>query len=254
MKQTQPFDLNIVPRGAPPVVHVCQYDTGARAFTATLYDDTGTLDLTGVTAVEISGVKPDGTGFIAGSATISPLASTITWDCTAQMTAVAGTFKCGIALFDANNKRLGTLCFVLDVQPAAVPVEAITSASDFGTMVSDAVNAWLDTNGHITRVSHYITAPNGTPWGDANGDGVVDNRDLALASAQLTQPSSNFNTPAMLFYEQENDNVYSNADHIIFERLYREGILTGKKIMKTVLRFSAGEDNTWEKTVWGLTD
>ena len=73
MKQTQKFDLNIVPRGALPVVHICQYDTGARAFTATLYDDTGVMDLTGASTAEVSGTKPDGTGFIINSGMKMPL-------------------------------------------------------------------------------------------------------------------------------------------------------------------------------------
>lgn len=248
MKQTQKFDLNIVPRGALPVVHICQYDTGARAFTATLYDDTGVMDLTGASTAEVSGTKPDGTGFIINSGlTIDISASTVSWDCTAQMSAVSGKLDCGLTLKDSNSKRLGTLKFILDVQPAAVPVNAITSASDFGTLVNNAVAAWLDANSSIARVHHYTKAPDGNPWGDANADGEVNNQDYILASAQPTNPSNSFNLQAMDF---DGDGEFTNTDLLIFISLYTYGILAGKKIMKTVLVY---QDNS-EKVLWGWTD
>ena len=248
MNQTQSFNLNIVPRGAPPVVYACQYDTGARVFEATLYDDTGVMDLSGVSTAEVSGVKPDGTGFIVNSGlSINVNNSTITWSCTAQMTAVAGQYKCGLTLKGANQNRIGTLLFILDVQPAAVPVEAITSASDFGTLVDAAVAAWLEQNRQIARVYHYTRSPNGYLWGDANGDGVVDNRDHIMAAAQPTNPSSSFILEAMDF---NGDGAFTNTDLSTFADLYANGILAGKTIMKTVLLYS---DNS-TRTLWGLTD
>ena len=246
MNQTQSFNLNIVPRGAPPVVYACQYDTGARVFEATLYDDTGVMDLSGVSTAEVSGVKPDGTGFIVNSGlSINVNNSTITWSCTAQMTAVAGQYKCGLTLKGANQDRLGTLLFILDVQPAAVPVEAITSASDFETLVDNAVSSWLETNRQIARVYHYTKAPDGNPWGDANGDGVVNNQDYILASAQPTNPSSSFNIQAMDF---NGDGEFTNTDLSTFSDLYTN--LARKKIMKTVLVYN----DYSTRTLWGLTD
>jgi hypothetical protein len=242
MKQTQPFELNIVPRGTPPVVHVCQYDVGARAFSAVIYDDSGVMDLSGVSKIEVSGTKPSKVGFIRDDiATIDQATSTVTWDCTDQMTVTAGRVKCGITFYDANDNRLGTAVFILDVQEAAVPLEVITDASDFGAMIIDAVKGFMTERGVIADITYSTRTKNGYLWGDANNDGKVNNADLILVSRYLARLAE-INLEAC---DLDENGEVNNADFLVLQRLITAKDDT-KVIIKTIITYADGsKDVKW---------
>ena len=113
----QETDLNIVPGGIIPVMHVSQYDVG-RELKFVLYDGYDTADITTGTTVTIEGTKPDGHGF-QYSGVLDQNAHTATFVTTEQMTVLAGAIECKLTLY-LNSQRIGTALFILDVEKAGI--------------------------------------------------------------------------------------------------------------------------------------
>ena len=117
-------DLNVVPIGVPPVIHLSQYDSDF-TLVFNLYASTGALTIPSGTTAEIRGTKRDGNGYDA-DATVSGTTVTVTGD--VQMTAIAGANIYELALYK-NSKQLFTSNFILAVEPSALDGNTITSES-----------------------------------------------------------------------------------------------------------------------------
>ena len=121
----QSVNLQITPTGICPVVNVSQYDVG-RQFTLALYDgSTAYIPPSGTTA-RIDGVKPDGHTFSYTDA-VSISNNIVTITTKEQMTVVKGAVTCELR-FTKNNDNIGTLNFVLNVEPS--PINENTDPSD----------------------------------------------------------------------------------------------------------------------------
>ena len=131
----QTIKLDLVPGGVPRTINVSQYDTGARVLTFELYAGAGTIDVSGATA-KIYGRKPDGIGF-EYDCTIS--GSTVTADCTEQMTAVPGTVDCALTLTDSDG-RAQTARFNLEVKPNPLNDGTVVSETDIA-LLQQAIDA-----------------------------------------------------------------------------------------------------------------
>lgn len=131
----QTIDLDVITGGVPQVLHVAQYDTGARTLKFNIYSSNNDLDLTGATA-KISGRKADGLGF-EYPATISD--GVVVADCTDQMTAVAGIVECAITLTNSEG-QIQTARFDLNVKPAPLNDDTVISDSDF-PLIEQAIEA-----------------------------------------------------------------------------------------------------------------
>lgn len=131
----QTIDLDVITGGVPQVLHVAQYDTGARTLEFNIYSSNNDLDLTGATA-KISGRKADGLGF-EYPATISD--GVVVADCTDQMTAVAGIVECAITLTNSEG-QIQTARFDLNVKPAPLNDDTVISDSDF-PLIEQAIEA-----------------------------------------------------------------------------------------------------------------
>lgn len=134
---TQSFDLNLIPKSSPVVVHCDQYDKGTGRLVISLYDESIAYSPSGT--AKIQGTKPDGKGF-EYDASIS--GNVVTANLTEQMTAVAGRVRCQIVVTESTG-RTGTFAFILDVQPSALPLDTDISESDY-QFIEQAIEAAQD--------------------------------------------------------------------------------------------------------------
>lgn len=123
----QVYNIDLVPNGRPLVVNVSQYDQGSRALTFNFFKDNVAFTPPAGYSANITGTKPDGTGFMYAM-TVSGSAATV--EVTQQMCAVAGDCPCEIRLIDGNSNVLGTANFTLSVERAAMDDDTVISDSD----------------------------------------------------------------------------------------------------------------------------
>lgn len=155
---TQSFDLNLIPKSAPVVVHCDQYDHGTGRLVVSLYDGDVAYSPSG-TAV-IQGIKPDNKGFNY-SCTLS--GNTVTADLTEQMSAVAGRVRCQIVVTETTG-RTGSFVFVLDVQRSALPADSDMSESDYQLIkqaIEDAQQAVSDAEGYSEDAEAWAVGERG---------------------------------------------------------------------------------------------
>lgn len=133
---TQETDLNIVPSGVRPVIHCSQYDNNISAIKFRLYKDNVAFPVPSWAAVIINGQKPDKTGFSYAASAIS--GNIVTIDVTQQMTAIAGDVLCELRL-RSNAQIIGTLNFILRVEPAPLNDETIISETEI-PLIEQAVD------------------------------------------------------------------------------------------------------------------
>lgn len=137
---TQEFDLNIIPDGAPVLVHVDQYDHGVGRLVASLYDDETPYAPEGA-SVYVQGTKPDGKFFVSSTG-VSLSENVVTADLTEVMTQVAGRTRMQFVVTEPSG-RTGTFVFWLDVQLSALPSDSEMSESDI-SMVEEAIEQMQD--------------------------------------------------------------------------------------------------------------
>lgn len=177
----QTFKLSLTPDDhppAPPVVFANQYDVG-RPFAAQIYDADGSpYTLTNET-VTVCGTKPSGTGF---SYTAAASGNTVTFNTTGQMTVVHGTVRCGIIITN-GSVVVGSLAFLMRVQPAALQAETIIDSDDFGSIITDAVVAWMDEHG--IPIDATLTVSGAAADAKAAGDAIRSNTSAAAEAERL---------------------------------------------------------------------
>lgn len=137
----QTIQLNLTPCGVPPTIYASMYDIG-RKFEFEIYEDAASLAIPTNATVVIRGMKPDHHAFVYSTKDDTPNVSfsgnVVTVTSTEQMTAEPGRTVCEL-IIEHENTILATLNFFLDVEQAAVPDDADTSASDL-MMYQDMVN------------------------------------------------------------------------------------------------------------------
>lgn len=137
----QTIQLNLTPCGVPPTIYASMYDIG-RIFEFEIYEDAASLSIPTNATVVIRGMKPDHHAFVYSTKDDTPNVSfsgnVVTVTSTEQMTAEPGRTVCELVI-EHENTILATLNFFLDVEQAAMPDDADTSASDL-MMYQDMVN------------------------------------------------------------------------------------------------------------------
>lgn len=186
----QVYNLDLVPNGRPLVVNVSQYDQGSRALTFNFFKDNVAFTPPSGYSANITGTKPDGTGFMYAM-TVSGSAATV--EVTQQMCAVAGDCPCEIRLIDGNSNVLGTANFTLAVERAAMDDDTVISDSDIpyfedlatqaaASAASAAASAAIFPTGGTAGQVLTKTAT-GTAWEDAA---------MATMVVNITQSGSTF--------------------------------------------------------------
>ena len=163
---TQETNLNVIPSGVRPVIHCSQYDNNLSAIRFKLYKDNAEFTIPSGAAVIINGYKPDSTGFSYAASAISGNMATI--DMTQQMTAIAGDVLCELRV-RTENQIIGTLNFVLRVEPAPLTDDTILSETDI-PLIEQAVDI-------AANLAEYIQI-------------TVDNAEAAKASAEAAAASA----------------------------------------------------------------
>lgn len=144
----QKVNLNLVPRGVPPVIYASQYDIG-RKVQFNIYNGDAVYTIPDDAIVIVQGTKPDGNRFAYSTSTysssgeqhVSFSGSAVTVLTTEQMTAVAGEAESEL-IIRQDDTVIGTLDFVLHVDAAAIPDDHPESASEisaYQTMVDTVV-------------------------------------------------------------------------------------------------------------------
>lgn len=133
---TQDVNLNVVPVGVRPVIHCSQYDNNLQAIRFALYKNNTAFAIPSGAAVLINGYKPDNTGFSYAATAIS--GNTVTFAVTQQMTAIAGDVLCELRV-KTESQVIGTLNFVLRVEPAPLTDDTIISETDI-PLIEQAVD------------------------------------------------------------------------------------------------------------------
>lgn len=133
---TQDVNLNVIPVGVRPVIHCSQYDNNLQAIKFTLYKNNVAFSIPSGAAVLINGYKPDNTGFSYAATAIS--GNTVTFTVTQQMTAIAGDVLCELRV-RTESQIIGTLNFVLRVEPAPLTDDTIISETDI-PLIEQAVD------------------------------------------------------------------------------------------------------------------
>lgn len=122
----QNLNLDIIPEGVRPVIHVSQYDNQTNALRFSLFVNNQSFTIPSGAGVLINGHKPDNTAFSYQAASIS--GNTVTCNVTQQMTAVPGDVDCELRI-RTSTQVIGTLNFVLRVEAAPLNDDSVISES-----------------------------------------------------------------------------------------------------------------------------
>lgn len=152
----QRVKLNLIPGSVLPVVNVSQYDVG-RQFYLDVYEGAETYSLTGKT-IEIRGTKPDMHGFDydTSDGVISVSDNRVTVYTTQQMTAVGGHVVAELRISQSTTV-IGTINFIIAVEPAALSDDTIISDTDIPVIERRFEEALTAAQGYATQAGTSAT-------------------------------------------------------------------------------------------------
>ena len=123
---TQAYTISTVKNAVPPKVKMSQYDSASRTITFSVVDGSGSaVSLTGKT-VTVEGTRIDGHAF-AASCTVN--GNSVSFTETADMTNQAGDHPAELVVRQ-DGQRLGTMNFIISVEPAAMDEDAEITEED----------------------------------------------------------------------------------------------------------------------------
>ena len=139
------INLNLIPKGEMPVIHVSQFDNG-RQFTINLLKGSDEYTLPqGYTAV-LNCRKADRN--IVTLATTSVLSNALTFTTTTQLCACAGKNLCEVVIKDTEDYQIGTLNFILEVErdPLQGGIESTSEIHDLEDQIEDITTEIISEN------------------------------------------------------------------------------------------------------------
>lgn len=122
---SQTINLDLIPQGIPPIIHVSQYDKG-QTWLFNILKGGSAFSIPSGSAVTIQGTKSDSTGF-QYSCTYSGSVVTATEE--QQMTIFAGDVPAEIRITKGND-LIGSINFIIRVEPAALAEGTAISETD----------------------------------------------------------------------------------------------------------------------------
>lgn len=187
---TQAINLDVIPAGVRPVIHVSQFDNQVQALRFTLYKDNLPFTIPGGAAVLINGYKPDNTAFSYAATATS--GQTATFSVTQQMTAVPGDVECELRVRTASE-IIGTLNFILRVEKAPLTDDSVISETEI-PLIEQAVDI-------AANLAEYIQQ-------------TLDAASAASASAQAAATSATDAATEAASAEVNAQNIYDMYDSI----------------------------------------
>ena len=130
------INLNLIPTGEMPVIHVSQFDNG-RAFNVNLFKGSDEYTIPEGYTAELHCRKADRN--IVTIATTSVLSNTLTFTTTTQLCACAGDNLCEVAIKDSEDYLVGSLNFILQVErdPLQGGIESTSSIHDLTDQIEE---------------------------------------------------------------------------------------------------------------------
>jgi len=232
----QTIDLNLVPGAVLPVVNVSQYDS-AYLINFRLYNGSQRFDIPTAVNLRMDMTKPDKHGVSAVVSKNSAIPSMCYVGLTEQMTAVAGDCICEIVLIhNTDNKRIGTINFIMRVEPAAIRDDTIISDSALNTVqqkidqwsglaaYGDALNALINSRGSSSQYGlvKIWNSASSTPsdWGQ-QGTAYAPDISLVTSLYGMITPEAYVGQPSgFLFgnsFDANNSYAYARRMHDVVQ-------------------------------------
>ena len=155
---TQTINLNLIPGGVPPVIHVNQYDIGNAALILKLHNGFSEFTVPASASVTLVGTKPDNTGFVYAAESVRGSLATV--NVTQQMTALAGDVMCELRIRSegtgansdetghSDHENIGTINFILRVERAALSDDTVISKTDI-PLIEQAIDVSKNFMGYV---------------------------------------------------------------------------------------------------------
>ena len=130
------INLNLIPTGDMPVIHVSQFDNG-RAFNVNLFKGSDEYTIPEGYTAELHCRKADRN--IVTLATTNVSSNTLTFTTTTQLCACAGDNLCEVAIKDTEDYLVGSLNFILQVEkdPLQGGIESTSSIHDLTDQIEE---------------------------------------------------------------------------------------------------------------------
>ena len=175
---SQTFNLELIPQGVPPIVHVSQYDKG-QTWLIDVTENGIPFTIPSGTSVAIQGTKPDNTGFqYAGTYSGTQVEFTVEQ----QMTVLAGELDCELVLVN-GEEQVATINFILAVEPAALDDETIISETEL-PLIEQAAELGAVINAYATQIhADATTAANAAISATASQTAAAASEATATAAA-----------------------------------------------------------------------
>ena len=167
----QSFNLDLIPKGVAPMVHVSQYDYG-QTWNISLFANDSPFNVPSGATVLIEGTKPDNTGF-QYSCTFSDNVVTVTEE--QQMTVIAGKVPCEIVITQ-SGALIASLNFYLLVEAAALKDDTVISETDL-PLIEEAAEAVSQIPALIAQVEEYAEDAEAWATGEVDGTPVPQTAD-----------------------------------------------------------------------------
>lgn len=174
----QSFNLDLIPSGVAPQVHVSQYDKGQTWLISLLAGDTPFNIPTG-SSVYIQGTKPDHTGFQYDCTYTDNVVTAIEQQ---QMTVIAGKVPCEIVI-SKSDAIIASLNFYLIIEPAALAEDTVISETDL-PLIEEAVEAVERIPALIEQVEGFVEDSEAWAKGTKGGNPVTSSDPQYHANAK----------------------------------------------------------------------
>ena len=174
---SQTFELDLIPQGVPPVVHVSQYDRGQVWFIEVLENGVPYEIPTGC-AVTIQGSKPDNTAFQYACTYSGNIVAAVLMQ---QMCAVVGDVSCEVRI-TANDAAqiIGSLNFIIEVEEGSIADDTFVSETDI-SLIEQAIELAERVPEIIQECEEYVIA---------SGNNAVQSEKWATGTANGTPVTS----------------------------------------------------------------
>lgn len=143
---TQEFNLDLIPNGISPIVHVSQYDQG-QTWAFNIVKENQLYEIPSGSSITVQGTKKDDTGF-QYSCTYSGSKVYVTE--TQQMTIFAGDVQAELVIVNGDD-RIATLNFIIRIERAPLNETTTISETDLPLIEEAAELAQ-----HVDEVKGYM--------------------------------------------------------------------------------------------------
>lgn len=144
----QTFNLDLIPQGVPPIVHVSQYDKG-QTWEIHLHENGIVFPVPANTSAAIQGTKPDSTGF-QFPAVITADSNVVTFTLEQQMTVFSGDIDCELVLVNGDD-QVATINFILSVEPTTLDDDTVISETQL-PLIEQAAELGAVINNYATQI------------------------------------------------------------------------------------------------------